>query len=96
MGFGESRFGALDSLLEVEEILLGLAGAVFPTLAAEGKIACVDLLFVEQAFARAGFGLPLVATADEFGDENARGGEEVDGGGRLVWIVHVSILVLVR
>lgn len=81
LGLSQSEVGssALELQLEFVAFLLGSEGAFFPTLAAVGKIATANPLFVKETFAGGGLGLPLVATADEFGDENTRWREEVVG-----------------
>ena len=91
MSLGEVGFGTPESLLEFLDFLPRCQGAVFPRPATGLEIAAVDLLFVEQAFASGCLDLPLVATADELGDEDARGREEVVGRRRFGRTIHVSI-----
>ena len=91
MSLGEVGFGTPESLMEFLEILLRRQGAVFPRPATGLEIAAMDLLFVEQAFASGRLDLPLVATADELGEEDARGREEVVGRRRFGRTIHVSI-----
>jgi hypothetical protein len=97
LGLSQSKVvsSVLELPLELVAVLLGSEGASFPTLAAEGKIATANPFLVEQAFAGGGLGLPLVATADEFGDEDTRWREEV-GSCRRLETFHVALLVLVR
>jgi hypothetical protein len=80
---------ALDLLLEFLDLLLGNQSALFLTLAAVLEVVAVDLLRAILEFARGGFGLPLVATARQVGDEDARRRTEVAGGGP----VHVLIFL---
>src|SRR4051812_41537515 len=86
----------LELLLEFLEFLLSSHGALFPTLPTEAQIAAVDLLLAILTLPGGGLGLPLVAAADEFGNEDSRWCAEVTGGGRLGWTVHLLILRVVH
>jgi hypothetical protein len=91
----EVGLGILLLLLELQEFLLGGQSAVFPALTAEREIATADFLLAVLAFALGGFGFPLVAATDKFGDEDARRSEEIASGSRLLGGgVHVLMLLI--
>ncbi len=74
------------------DALLELFGSLSVPFARGFEIADADLKSLALGFALGGLGLPGVPRADEFGDEDARGGAKRQGGNGLLRSVHGGVL----